>query len=266
MPQGLACRRPDRRTSRLSGAVPAALAALATLAILLLLAGPAQATNTATISSTISPDRLGAKGSLTVAIHFAGSELGLPAPLRRAVVRFPAGMTLEVPHLRSCSSEHLQDLGARECPPQSKLGEGRALVETHPASETIVENVALSAFLGPPRHLQPTLELLGEGTTPLAVRMVASGAVLADRAPYGEKLVIGIPPIPTLPLEPDASIVDLSLTVGAKRHTGAANAIVVPRRCPAGGFPFAGEFTYADGSSGGATTTIACPRRNGRAR
>jgi hypothetical protein len=206
---------------------------------------PAPAATTATISAAVSPDRLGARGALSVAIHLSGNELGLPTPLRRAVVRFPAGMSLEIPHLRSCSIARLQSVGASECPRQSKLGEGHALVETHPASETIAENVELSAFLGPPHHLQPTLALLGEGTTPLAVRLVVSGAVLADRAPYGEKLVMSIPPIPTVPLEPDASIVDLSLTVGTKRHARAANVIVVPKRCPAGGFPFAADFTYA---------------------
>jgi hypothetical protein len=235
-------------------------AVLATIALLPALSAPALAANTATISASVSPDRLGAKGALSVAIHLSGDQLGLPTPLRHAVVRFPAGMSLEIPHLRSCSIARLQNVGASECPRQSKLGEGRALVETHPGSETIAENVELSAFLGPPHHLQPTLALLGEGTTPLTVRLVVSGAVLADRAPYGEKLVMSIPPIPTVPLEPDASIVDLSLTVGSKRHTPAANAILVPRRCPAGGFPFAAEFGYADGSSGGAATTIGCPR------
>jgi hypothetical protein len=236
------------------------VAATFTVNALLLLSAPALATNVATISAAISPDRLGARGSLTVAIRFASDELGLPTPLQHAVVRFPAGMSLEIPHLRSCSIEALENLGAGECPRQSKLGEGHAVVESRPASETIVEGVELSAFLGPPNHLQPTLALLGQGTTPLAVRMVVSGAVLADRAPYGEKLVMSVPPIATVPLAPDASIVELSLTVGTRRRTHAANAIVMPRKCPARGFPFAGEFTYADGSSGSATTTIRCPR------
>jgi hypothetical protein len=235
-------------------------AVLVASVVLLSLSVPALATNVATLSAAISPDRLGTSGSLTVALHFASDELGLPAPLQRAIVRFPARMRLEIPHLRSCSIEHLQNVGARECPPQSKLGAGHALVESRSASETIVESVELSAFLGPPNHLQPTLALLGQGTTPLAVHMVVSGAVLADRAPYGEKLVMSIPPIATVPLEPDASIVDLSLTVGTERPTRTANAIRVPRKCPAGGFPFAGEFTYADGSSGSATSTIRCPR------
>jgi hypothetical protein len=33
----------------------------------------------------------------------------------------------------------------------------------------------------------------------------------------------------------------------------------VPRRCPAGGFPFAASFTFADHSTASATTAVACP-------
>jgi hypothetical protein len=248
------------RASSLAGV---ALATFAALAGMLLLTSPARARTVATMLATASPNRLGAKGSLTVAIHFTGGEAGIPTPVSRTVVRFPAGMSIEIPHLRSCSAEHLQNLGASQCPAQSKLGQGRALVESRQGSETIVENVALSAFLGPPQHLQPTLEVLGEGTTPIAVRLLADGRVLLDRAPYGEMLVMDMPPIPTVPPSPDASIVDFSLTVGAMQRDGrAGNAIVMPARCPAGGFPFAGEFTYLDGSSSSAKTTIPCPRRS----
>ncbi|HEY1450613.1 MAG TPA: hypothetical protein VGF47_06630 [Solirubrobacteraceae bacterium] len=233
------------------------LAVLATLA----LTATAAATNVATVSSSLSPDRLGARSALTVSIHIAGGEFGVPAPLQRAVVRFPAGMSIEIPKLRSCSTEQLQQFGARNCPAQSKLGEGHALVQTRPGVETISENVTLAAFLGPPRRLQPTLEVLGEGLTPIAVRMVVTGSVLSDRPPYGERLTMDIPPIPTLPLAPDGSLVDFSLTVGAKRgKTKTTNAIVVPKKCPRGGFPLAAEFTYADGTSGSDQTAIPCPR------
>jgi hypothetical protein len=234
-----------------------ALAIAATLA----LAATAAATNVGSISSTLSPDRLGARGALTVSIHIAGGEFGVPVPLRRAVVRFPAGMSIEIPHLRSCSTEHLQQLGGGNCPRQSKLGQGHALVQTRAGAETISENVALSAFLGEPRNLQPAFEVLGEGTAPVSVRMVVTGAVLTDHAPYGERLMMSIPPILTLPLAPDGSLVDFSLTVGARRgKPGTMNAVVVPRKCPVGGFPLTGEFVYADGTSGSDRTAIPCPR------
>jgi hypothetical protein len=224
---------------------------------------PVAAGTSAAIVPTLSPNRLGAKASLTFAIRYAGGELGVPAPVRRSVLRFPAGLLLDIPTLRSCAAARLRALGPSGCPAQSALGAGHALVEAHAGSQTITEHVAMRAFLGPPQNLQPTFEILAQGYTPLDRRVVLTGKVRGDRAPYGEDLVMSIPPIPTLPLEPDASIVNFSLTIGAasgRRRTRGANAVVVPSSCPAGGFPFAAEFTYADGSGGSALATSPCPR------
>ncbi len=213
---------------------------------------------------SLSPDRLGARAALTFTIRYAGGDFGVPSPVRRSVLRFPAGLSLDVPDLRSCVAARLRARGASGCPSQSVLGGGHALVEAHAGSQILTEDVALWAFLGPPRNLQPTFAILGQGYTPLEKRVVFTGVVLGDRAPYGEELVMSIPAIATLPLESDASIVTFSLTIGARKRRGraGANAVLVPSHCPVGGFPFAAEFTYADGSSGGAAATVPCPPRS----
>lgn len=225
---------------------------------------PCRAMTSATIAPSLSPDRLGARGALTVAIHYRGEagEFGVPAPVRGVILHFPSGLALHVPELRSCSAAQLRARGVRGCPAQSRVGGGYALLEARPASAPIRENVSLAAFLGPPRHLQPTVELFGQGRTPIDKRMVLTGALSLDHPPYGEQLTMHIPAIPTQPLEPDASIVTFSLTVGtaARAASPHANAIVIPRRCPAGGFPFAAEFSYADGSQSSADATAPCPR------
>jgi hypothetical protein len=216
----------------------------------------------ATITPSLSPDRLNAKASLTFTIQYAGGAFGVPSPVRRSVLQFPAGLSFDIPSLRSCSAARLRARGASGCPAQSQIGSGHALMEVHAGSLTITEDVALRAFLGPPRNLEQTFEILGQGYTPLDERMVFSGEVLPDRAPYGEELVLSIPPIPTLALEPDASIAGFSLTIGASgRHRARdANAVLTPSSCPASGWPFAAEFTYADGSVGSALATAVCPR------
>ena len=61
----------------------------------------------ATITPSLSPDRLNAKGSLTFTIHYAGGEFGVPSPVRRSVLQFPAGLSLDIPELRSCSAARL---------------------------------------------------------------------------------------------------------------------------------------------------------------
>jgi hypothetical protein len=225
-------------------------------------AAPARAQPSATITSSLSPDRPGARGALTFAIHYAGGELGVPSPVRKTVLQFPAGLTLDIPSLRSCTPARLLALGPSDCPSQSEIGRGHALAEAPTGSQLIVEEVTLWAFVGPPQNNRPTLVLFGEGSTPIPAEVVVTGTVLPDRPPYGEEFVIPIPPIPTLPSEPDASMTSLSLTIGRsrtrRRHN--ANSVVVPPRCPAGGFPFAAAFTYADGSTASAFTTAPCAR------
>jgi hypothetical protein len=242
-----------------------AVAVAVALSTVVMCIGPlacAQAESVAVITPSLSPDRLGAKGALSLRIHYSGGEFGLPSPLRRLVLGFPAGLGLDMPALRSCSAAHLRVHGAKGCPAQAKIGSGHALVEAHAGSQLIVESIALSIFLGPLQNFQPTFEVVGQGYTPLRKRVVLSGAVLPDHAPYGEALVLEIPPISTLPLEPAASLTTLSLEIGtrARRVAHDANTVVVPGRCPVGGFPFAAEFTYADGSTGGALATALCPR------
>jgi hypothetical protein len=215
----------------------------------------------ATIAALFHPDKLGAMGALTVTIDLAEGAPGDPPPLRRLVLRLPAGLGVEVPHLRSCEPERLRLLGARGCPAQSRLGVGRALVRAPLGSQLLGESISLWVFLGPLRNLQPTFEMLAQGYTPFDERVVLSGAVLPDNPPYGEDLVLSVPAIPTLPLESDASIAAMSLTIGSPRRSARkSNTTIEPTRCPPGGFPFAAELTYADGSIQDVSTTTPCPR------
>lgn len=242
--------------------MPPVRVALAALAICAACAPSARASATATIAPSLSPNRLGAEGALTLTVRYAAGESGVPSPVRRTVLRFPAGLGIEIPHLRSCSAIRLRARGAGACPAQSLLGRGHALAEAVAGSQLIGERISLWLFLGPFHNLEPTFEILGQGYTPFDERVVLTGTVLPDNPPYGEDLVLSVPPIPTLPLEPDASIVTMSLTVGqrAPRDPRNANTVVVPPRCPPGGFPFAADFTYADGSNGSALATAPCPR------
>jgi hypothetical protein len=240
----------------LAGAVLASSTGLAAVA------SPEPSSTSAAIAASLSPDRPGAKSTLTFTIHYSGDESsGVPAPVRRTLLSFPAGLTLDIPRLSACSAPRLRARGPSACSRQSELGVGHALVLAPLGSQTITEPISLSIFLGVPQNLQPTVEILGQGLTPFDQRVLLSGATLSGQAPYGEQLEMSIPPIPTLPLEPDASMASISLAIGARARAGTrgANAVIVPSHCPKGGFPFAGEFTYANGSVGIATTRIPCP-------
>jgi hypothetical protein len=215
----------------------------------------------ATIAASFQPDKLGATGALTVTIDLTRGAVGVPPPLRSSILRLPIGLGIEIPHLQSCEPVRLRLLGARGCPAQSRLGVGRALVRAPLGSQPLEENVSLWVFLGPLHDLQPTFEMLAQGHTPFDERVVLSGTVLPDNPPYGEDLVLSVPAIPTLPLEPAASIASMSLTIGSSRRSAhESNTAVEPSHCPPGGFPFAAELTYADGSTQDASATTPCPR------
>jgi hypothetical protein len=221
---------------------------------------PEQVETSATISPSLAPNRLGSSASLTFRIHYAAEvsvKSGVPAPVRHTVVRLPAGLDIEIPDLRSCTASHLRARGANGCPAQSRIGNGHALIEVHAGTLNVTEKIVLSAFLGPLQNDQQTLNILGQGYSPLDERFVFAGRMLFATAPYGEELELSIPPIPTLRFEPNASLSSLSLTLGTKRR--GANTLRVPSTCPIGGFPFAAEFTYADGASSTALATAACP-------
>lgn len=239
-------------------------AALVLASTLVWLVGPVGPTpaKAATIAPSLIPDRLGARGALKLTIDYAESSADVPSPVRRAVVMLPAGLGLDVPSLRSCNAARLRAHGPNGCPAQSQIAVGHALVEAEAGSQLIEENIAMSVFLGPLHGFQPSFEVLGQGYTPLLKSIVLDGSVMSSHAPYGEELVMDIPPIPTVTLEPDASLVSLTLTVGTSVHgpRASANTVVVPASCPAGGFPFATEFTQADGVTGSAQATAPCPR------
>lgn len=250
--------------------IPAA-SALATLATcwLCTLAAPAVAPAAAVTPSGASmrpsllPDRLGASTALTLAFRFSGGEEGVPAPLSGMVVRLPAGLTINLRGVKTCAKSRLQSRGAAGCPTGSLVGRGHALMSVHAGSLAVPEEATVTAFRGLNRGSRPTLEIFGQGETPLDQSSISTAVLEPDSAPYGSKLTISIPPIPTLVLEPNASFESLSLTVGGISHSprahAAAGAILVPRSCPAGGFPFAASFTFADGSVTSASATVACP-------
>lgn len=248
------------------------LAVVAAVALSAQAGAPARAATSASLTPSFVPDRLGARGAVTLSIHYKG-ELGgamgpsltnplLPEPVRRLVVHFPAGMGPDISNLRSCTSARLRAHGARGCPASTQMGSGQALTEIHPSTLSVTEDISLQAFIGPLRNGRSTLEVLGQGYSPLEERLVFTGEMLFGRAPYGEELVMTVPPIPTLPMEPAASMVAFTLTIGSPQSRSSsrgANTVIVPSRCPAGGFPFAAEFTYADGSTGSTRAAAPCP-------
>jgi hypothetical protein len=243
-----------RRGGRLLAALASCLAAPA--------AG-AQATE-ASIQPSFTPNRLAAPAAFRFAFSLTGDEGNVPPPVRRILVRLPAGIALDLRRVAPCASSRLRDGGPAACPARSLIGRGHALLEVHAGSQSIPEQAQLSAVRTTDRRGRPTFAIYGQGQTPLQQHTISTAALSRDAAPYGSRLTVSVPPIPTLVLEPDASILSFALTIG--RPAGGSGGrpgatVTVPRRCPGGGFPFAAQFQFADGSRAAARAHAPCPGR-----
>lgn len=226
-------------------------------------AAPAAAPQSETyvaIRPSFSPNRLGARTEVTFSMHFSGGPEGVPLPVHRAVVQLPAGLGLKFPATLGCTAARVLKHGPKGCPPNSLVGKGHALVEVQFGAVPETEKASIEAFVGPLQNGEPTLVVFGEGITPLERRVAFTLKLVPDHRPYWAKLEGVIPPIPSIPLAPDASPVNFSLTVGIVRHAKPGSiGIFVPKNCPAGGFPWSAQFTYAGGSMSESEATSPCP-------
>jgi hypothetical protein len=215
----------------------------------------------ARIRASFGPDRLAARTAFTFAFGLHSAEGEVPPPLTGLVVHLPAGLGLDLTHAADCVPSRLRQSGPAGCPARSVIGRGHAVLEVHAGSQAIEEEAAVWALRTPNRGGRSTFEVFGRGETPLEQQTTSTAVISADGAPYGSELMVSIPPIPTVVYEPDASIVSFSLTIGAQRESGGhpSAAVTVPRRCPAGGFPFAADFAFADETSVRVTARIQCP-------
>lgn len=252
---------------------------MAIAALGLALASPARATPTATATAAFAPDRLGAPAALEFSFSLQDSSGALPPPLTQVVAMLPAGSQIDTTGLGVCHSlSALAGLGVSACPTTAFTGFGSAQAAATLGSETINEPTTMTIFLGPSTPGHTVLYFYADGTSPIIEQLAFPGIQQPASPPYGSEFVVNIPPITTVPGGPDASVVSMKASIGApnvayyvtKRvHVGGrvvsrrvlqhVRGLVVPSRCPAGGFPYEMAFTFADGSTATAPATIACP-------
>jgi hypothetical protein len=241
----------------------AALTALLLALAACIVAAPATAqTVGADIHPSFLPNRLASETAFTFAFGLHGGEEEVPPPLSGIVVHLPAGLAFDLRRGAECPPSRLRHGGPAACPTSSLIGRGHAMLEVHAGSQAIGEEAVLWALRAPDRGRRSSFEVFGSGQTPLDQQTTSIAVVSPDGAPYGSKLTVSIPPIPTVMYEPDASIISFSLTLGAAHSGSRARvfaAVTVPRRCRAGGFPFAADFAFADGTSAHAAARIPCP-------
>ncbi len=233
----------------------------------------------ASLHASFSPDRLGAPTTIAFSFHLATSEGLAPPPLTRLDLQMPAGLNYinTTLGLALCNPAVLVADGLAGCPANSRLGYGSAYVEVPFGTGSGHEIPEIQAVAGPSTNGNLAVLFYANGLYPVDAQLSFGGEVLPDSGRYGSQLQTNVPLVTSVPGGPDVSIVSVTSTIGpshltyykyvhGRRVPFKPRGVSVPERCPRGGFPFAAEFDFQDGSSTSAQTTVSCPPKpRGRA-
>jgi len=249
--------------------------ALACLPALGCLPAAAGATETARLAVGFSPYRLGRGTTLKIALNLgvAGASDGLPAPVTRFDMSIPGDLELigSSLGLAVCKPAALLNSGFEGCSANARLGFGSAQIKVPVGPEPVLESANIEAEMGPPVGGEVGVLLYAEAGTPVAAKLIFPGVLLGGGA-RGQSLNTSVPLIPSVPGAPDVSMVSMRLSLGPagltyyKQVHGRTvgyrpEGVSLPARCPAGGFRFASNIAFADGTTVSATSTVPCPAR-----
>jgi hypothetical protein len=232
----------------------------------LLLPTSAWSTQLTSISAGFSPERLGSPTALSLGFDVRAAEGGLPSALTGIVFHYPADLGIGTSGLglATCTQAKLSLDGPKACPPNSIMGRGNALAEFQVSPEVSEENAEIALVAGPSQNGYLKLLISATGAYPVAARIVMSTLLLPGQ------LQISVPLVEGLPEGPDVAVVRVNVTIGGKltyyershgrRVAYRPQGILLPKRCPAGGFRFHADFSFLDGTHSQAQTVVKCPR------
>jgi hypothetical protein len=219
-----------------------------------------------------SPDLRGMPTNAIGSATISSTTGVVPSPITHVNVFGPAGLSLDLTGSLTCTEQLLEEKGSEACPARSLAGTGGGLGVYELAGEMIEEDYRIEFFLenNDPGHVEMLVYLTGH--SPVIIERIFKAFVVEGHTPYGLGFSLEVPLIKVLPEASDASARTASISLGAhgltyiakvhgKRVRRPIRGIVLPRTCPAGGWPIESEFSFQDESHVTAKKTIPCPRR-----
>jgi hypothetical protein len=250
------------------------------IALILATAGPAPAHATAsagtsaTLHVRLVPKRLGHDTTIEFGFKLQGEHGRVPPPVTTIALLYPHnfGIFTSGLGLASCTVPTLEALGPKGCPSRSLMGYGTATGAVQVGNQVVDEKALTEVFMAPFENGEIVLSFFLDAFTPLEAERVFRGALQPASPPYGGALTITVPLIESFAEGPDVALVKLRSTIGPlgityyERVHGEfvpykPRGVMLPRRCPRGGFPFAARFAFADGEQLTASKKVLCPRR-----
>ncbi|HTA97911.1 MAG TPA: hypothetical protein VK730_09750 [Solirubrobacteraceae bacterium] len=235
----------------------------------------AKAAPSVRLAASFSPERLGKGTTIQIGFHVAYSSG--EAPLAATAIQFflPPGLGIGSSELglQNCQPAQLELLGRAGCPSNSLMGHGSAMTAVPFGSSFVTEHTSVTLFSGPLVNSNPQLLFVTVGEYPVIAEVVFSALVLPAGPRFGGVIETKLPLVPSVPYGPDIALLGLQTTIGPAGITYREDVggrtisfhprgILLPARCPRGGFPFAVHLSFSDGASAGASAVVACPHRH----
>jgi hypothetical protein len=242
------------------------------VAALALFASPSQAEQSASLRVTFTPEHLGKNTNLAFDLRIKAPPHRVPAPLIALDLRYPdeLGLGASGLGLATCTRATLELIGPAGCPADSRMGDGEALAEVPFGPEILRETARVSILRAPEGNGRIALFLNVEGWHPVLTQDVLAGVLLPGPRPY-ETIHIDVPLVESLPEGPDVAVVQLRASLGAhgltyyeqvhgKHVPYHPQGILLPPRCPHGGFRFTAILSFEDATKTTARTAVRCPK------
>ena len=252
-------------------------ALLSVLLVLVCAPAPAMASETVDLRATLTPERLGRDTTIGFNIQITAPDGQAPSPLTDVEVRYPKslGIALSELGLETCSAAVLETIGATGCPINSRIGFGSAVAEVPFEPDPVRAKATIRAFRAPDREGHLAFFFYTESITPVLAQLILPSLLLPAAPPFGGSINVAVPLVPSLPQGADVSVVQLEATIGpehilyTERVHGRTveykpRGILLPNKCPRGGFRFAATLSFMDGSRTTAGTKVPCPRHKTR--
>jgi len=232
----------------------------------------AGATQTVTLHTSFSPNKLGASTTIGFGFQIANTGGGLPAPVTGLSLHLPVGIDYITTTLglAICQPANLLARGLAGCSPNSRLGFGSALVEVPFGTGAGHEIPEIQALMGPSHNGNIVVLFYANGQYPVYAQIIFQGELVSGSESLGGSLNAAIPLIPSVTDGPPVSIIETQATIGPSHLTYSTNShgrrvafhpkgVSEPLSCPRGGFVFSANFTFLDGTSAVAKSVVPCP-------
>jgi hypothetical protein len=225
----------------------AAAAAFTALAV----AGPAKADHTQNLvfGATLldQPKSQPWAVNLNVNATLGTTDGGLAAPLRHVRLQFPAGAKVNADKFPTCAPKTFAD--SLRCPKASMLGNGLAKVDARPLLNNV--DAQLKLFNGKGNAKKRALILTASTEdSGIEINLLLPGTLTRIGGRYSYQFDLDIPEIVAVSGAPPVAINSFNVNVGGrvKKKGKKISYIDAPTKCPSGGWPFTGTFTFGDGT------------------